>query len=95
MKNKSEARPVMQKKNNLPSGLCFSLQSSFLKWKLRHLKYELLEDPPYSPDLASSNVLLIPNLNNFWAGKRYGSNTVAEAVMGGDYAGFPKYQSNG
>jgi histone-lysine N-methyltransferase SETMAR len=36
--------------------------------KLRDLHYELLENPPYSPDLAPSDFLLFPKLKLFLAG---------------------------
>jgi len=46
-----------------------------LEWgKLRDLKYELLEHPSYSPDLAPSDFHLFPNLKKFVAGKRFRSN---------------------
>jgi len=32
--------------------------------KLRDLHYELLEHPPYSPDLAPSDFYLFPKLNS-------------------------------
>jgi histone-lysine N-methyltransferase SETMAR len=36
--------------------------------KLRDLHYELLEHPPYSPDLASSDFCLFPKLKLFVVG---------------------------
>jgi len=36
--------------------------------KLRDLHYELLEYPPYSPDLAPSDFCLFPKLKLFFAG---------------------------
>jgi hypothetical protein len=42
--------------------------------KLRDLHYELLEHPPYSPDLAASDSCLFPKLKLFLAGQRFSSN---------------------
>jgi len=39
--------------------------------KLRDLHYELLEHPPYSPDLAPSDFFLFPKLKLFLAGQRF------------------------
>jgi histone-lysine N-methyltransferase SETMAR len=41
------------------------------KKKLRDLHYELLEHPPYSPDLAPSDFCLFPKLKLFLAGQRF------------------------
>jgi len=49
--------------------------------KLRDLHYELLEHPPYSPDLASSDFCLFPKLKLFLAGQRFSLNQVAIAVV--------------
>jgi hypothetical protein len=42
--------------------------------KLRDLYNELLEHPPYSPDLAPSDFCLFPNLKLFLSGQRFSSN---------------------
>jgi hypothetical protein len=39
--------------------------------KLRDLHHELLEHPPYSPDLTSSDFYLFPKLKLFLAGQRF------------------------
>jgi len=39
--------------------------------KLRDLHDELLEHPPYSPDLAPSDFYLFPKLKLFLAGQRF------------------------
>jgi histone-lysine N-methyltransferase SETMAR len=39
--------------------------------KLRDLHYELLEQPPYFPDLAPSDFYLFPKLKFFLAGQRF------------------------
>jgi hypothetical protein len=46
---------------------------------LRDLHYELLENPPYSPDLAPSDFLLFPKLKFFLAGQRFSSEQEAIA----------------
>lgn len=42
--------------------------------KITELKYELLEHPPYSPDLAPSDFDLFPHLKRFMRGKRFSSH---------------------
>jgi len=56
----------------------------FWQWeKLRVLHYELLEHPPYSPDLGPSDFCLFPKLKLFLTGQRFSSNEEAiEAVEG-------------
>jgi histone-lysine N-methyltransferase SETMAR len=39
--------------------------------KLRNLHYELLEHPPYSPDLAPSDIYPFPKLKLFHVGQRF------------------------
>jgi histone-lysine N-methyltransferase SETMAR len=59
-----EKRPGLQKKkiifhqDNAPTH-----KSVLVMGKLRELHYELLEHPPYSPDLAHSDFYLFPNSN--------------------------------
>jgi histone-lysine N-methyltransferase SETMAR len=48
--------------------------------KLRDLHYELLEHPPYSPDLGPSDFFLFPKLTLFPAGQHFSS--IQEAVEG-------------
>jgi histone-lysine N-methyltransferase SETMAR len=52
-------------------------KSVLAKGKLRDLHYELLEHPPYSPDLAPSDFYLFPKLKLFLAGQRSSSNQEA------------------
>ena len=54
--------------------------------KLRDLHYELLEHPPYSPDLAPSDFCLFPKLKLFLAGQRFSSNQEAIAAVDGYFA---------
>lgn len=42
--------------------------------KLEELRFEIIDHPPYSPDLAPSDFHLFPNLKKFLAGKRFESN---------------------
>ena len=58
--------------------------------KLRNLHYELLEHPPYSPDLAHSDFSLFPKLKVFLAGQRFSSNQEAIAAVEGYFADLTK-----
>jgi histone-lysine N-methyltransferase SETMAR len=49
--------------------------------KLKDPHYELLEHPPYSPDLAPSDFCLFPNLKLFLARQRLSSNQEATAAV--------------
>jgi hypothetical protein len=51
--------------------------------KLRDLHYELLEHPPISLDLVSSDFYLFPKLKLFFAGQRFSSNQEAIAAVWG------------
>jgi histone-lysine N-methyltransferase SETMAR len=52
--------------------------------KLRDLHYELLEHPPYSPDLVPSDFCLFPELFLY-------SNQEAIAAVGGHFADLTKH----
>jgi len=58
--------------------------------KLRNLHYELLEHPPYSPDLAPSDFYLFPKLKHFLAGQRFSSNQEAIAAVEGYFTHLMK-----
>ena len=58
--------------------------------KLRDLHYELLEHPPYSPDLAPSDLCLFPELKLFLAGQRFFSNQEVIAAVDGYFADLMK-----
>jgi histone-lysine N-methyltransferase SETMAR len=58
--------------------------------KLRDLHYELLEHPPYSPDLAPSDLFLFPKLKLFLAAQRFSLNQEAIAAVGGCFADLMK-----
>jgi histone-lysine N-methyltransferase SETMAR len=49
--------------------------------KLRDLHYELLEHPPYSPDLAPSDFCLFPKLKLFLICQRFSSNQAVIAAV--------------
>jgi histone-lysine N-methyltransferase SETMAR len=58
--------------------------------KLRDLHCELLEHPPFSPDLALSDFSLFPKLKLFLAGQRFSSNQEATAAVEGYFADLTK-----
>jgi histone-lysine N-methyltransferase SETMAR len=58
--------------------------------KFRNLHYELLEHPPYSPDLAPSDFSLFPKLKLFLAGQRFSSNEGAIVAVDGYFADLTK-----
>jgi histone-lysine N-methyltransferase SETMAR len=80
-------RPSLQKKkiifhqDNAPA-----YKSVLAMGKLRDLHYELLEHPPYTPDLAPSDFYLFPKLKLFLAGQRFASNQEAIAAAEGYFA---------
>jgi len=57
---------------------------------LRDLHYELLEHPPYSPDLAPSDFCLFPKLKLFLAGQRFSWNQEEIAAVEGYFAALAK-----
>ena len=58
--------------------------------KLRDLHYELLEHPPYCPDLAPSDSYLFPKLKLFLTGQRFSLNQEAIAAVEGYLADLMK-----
>jgi len=58
--------------------------------KLRDLHYELLEHPPYPPNLAPSDFYLFPRLKLFLAGQRFSSNQEAILAVEGNFADLTK-----
>lgn len=61
------------KKNHLLSGQNIKvIKGALLMGKLKHLKFKFLEHPDYSPDLAPTDIHLLPNLKKYLAGKRFG-----------------------
>ena len=62
----------------------------FAMGKLRDLHYELLEHPPYSPDLAPCDFCLFPKLKLFLAGQHFSSNQEVIAAVEGYFAKLMK-----
>jgi histone-lysine N-methyltransferase SETMAR len=58
--------------------------------KLKDLHYELLEHPPYFPDLAPYDFCLFPELKFFLAGQRFSSNQEANAAVEGYFEDLTK-----
>jgi histone-lysine N-methyltransferase SETMAR len=58
--------------------------------KLRDLHHELLEHPPYSPDLAPPKFFLFPKLKLFLAGKHFSSNQEVIAAVERYFANLTK-----
>jgi histone-lysine N-methyltransferase SETMAR len=54
--------------------------------KFTDLHYELLEHPPYSPDLAPSDFYLFPKLKIILAGQCFSLNQEAIAAVEGYFA---------
>ena len=75
-------RPALQKKvvlfhqDNAPAHK--SRQASA---KLAQLRFELIEQPSYSPDLAPSDYFLFGHLKNSLGGKRFSSNEEVKAAV--------------
>jgi histone-lysine N-methyltransferase SETMAR len=65
-------------------------QSVLAMGKVRNLYYELLEHPPYSPDLAPSDFYFFPKLKLFLAGQWFSSNQEAIAAVEGYFADLMK-----
>ena len=74
----AEKRPHLQKKkilfhqDNAPSHT-----SAVAMAKIHELRFELLDHPPYSPDLAPSDFFLFPHLKIALGGQRFSSNEEA------------------
>ena len=54
--------------------------------KFNELKYEFLEHPPHSPDVALSDYQLFRDLKQFLRGKRFSSNEEAITAVDGYFA---------
>jgi histone-lysine N-methyltransferase SETMAR len=57
---------------------------------LRDLHYELLEHPPYHPDLAPSDFYLFPKFKFFLAGQHFSLNQEAIATADGYFVDLMK-----
>lgn len=86
-----EKRPGLKKKkiifhqDNAPAHKSVRTMAKF-----QELHYELLEHPPYSPDLAPSDFYLFPNLKRFLRGKRFSSNEEVIAAVDGYFEDLPE-----
>lgn len=58
--------------------------------KLEQLGYELVDHPPYSPDLAPSDYYLFPNLKRMLQGTRFYSNSEVETQTTAYFEELPK-----
>ena len=56
--------------------------------KLHELRYELLQQPPYSPDLVPSDFHLFPKLNIFLGGRRFPTKGELTAELERYFAGL-------
>ena len=82
-----EKRPGLQKKKIIFHHDNAPVHKSVLAMgKSRDLHYELLEHPPYSPDLAPTDFHLFPKLKIFLTGQRFSSNQEAIAAVEGYFA---------
>jgi histone-lysine N-methyltransferase SETMAR len=76
----------LQKKNIFYEDSEPAHKSVLAMGKLRDLHYELLEHPPFSPDLAPSDFCLFPKLKLFLAGRHFSSNQEVIAAVDGYFA---------
>jgi len=85
-------RPGLQKKKKIIfyQDIVPTHKSVLAMGKLRDLHYELLEHPPYSPDLAPSDFYVFPKLKLFLAGQRLSSSQEAIAAVEGYFADLTK-----
>ncbi|UYV62348.1 hypothetical protein LAZ67_2000218 [Cordylochernes scorpioides] len=76
-----EKRPgLRKKKNHLSPGQRIS-KCVMAMGNLRGLRYDLLDHPPCSPDLATSDFHLFPHLKKFVSVKRFASNEEVERAV--------------
>jgi hypothetical protein len=84
-------RPGLQKKKIIFHKDSASAHKSVLAvGKLRDLHYELLEYPPFSPDLALCDFCLFPKLKLFLTGQRFSLNQEAILAVEGYFADLMK-----
>jgi len=87
-----EKRPGLQKKkiifhqDNAPS---HTAQKTIAK--ISELKYELLQHPPYLPDLAPSDFWLFSHLKKFMRGKRFSLNEEVIAAVEAYFDSLPDF----
>lgn len=78
-------KKVLYHQDNAPAH-----KSAITMAKLNDLRYELLHQPPYSPDLAPSDYYLFPNLKRWLQGKRFTSNDEVIAETNAYFEGLDK-----
>ena len=83
-----EKRPHLTKKvlfhhDNVPAHT-----SAIATAKLFNLLYEILPNPPYSPDLAPSDYFLFPNMKTWLGDKRFSLNEKIFAATNEYFEGF-------
>jgi len=84
MKKIHEKGPSFQKKKIIfHQDIAPAHESVLAMGKLRDLHYELLEHPPFSPDLAPSDFCLFRKLKLFLTGQRFSLNQEAIAAVEG------------
>jgi histone-lysine N-methyltransferase SETMAR len=86
-----EKRPGLEEKKIIfHQDIAPANKSVLAMGKLRDLHYELLEHPPYSPDLARSDFCLFPKLKLFFANLHFSLNQEAIAAVEGYFADLTK-----
>ncbi|KAG5318816.1 SETMR methyltransferase, partial [Acromyrmex heyeri] len=84
------ASNIIRNVSSLLAGIRIFIQS------MVELRYELLQHPPYSPDLAPCDFFLFPNLKKWLGGKKLMSNEEGIAETEAYFAEFDKsYFSEG
>ncbi len=59
--------------------------------KIQKLKFELIDYPLYSPNLAPSDCFLFPNLKKWLSGQRFMSNEEIITHTNDDFEELPKF----
>ena len=70
-----------KEKDNIPS-----YTSVVSMARIHELRFELLDHPPYSPDLAPSDFFFFPHLKIALGGKRFSSNEGAITFVNNYFA---------
>lgn len=70
--------------DNAPCHTSFVVQA-----KLDELGFQMISQPPYSPDLAPSDFFLFPNFKRFLSGKRFNSNEEVKQETEQYFGGYP------
>ena len=62
--------------------------------KFHEIEFEMVAQPPYSPDLAPRDFYLFPNLKRWLTGKRFYSNVKLIAETNAYFKALPKDDYN-